>query len=1073
MTAQFLKNIKIRFGIKAFCIALNIAVVLIGCGVDQREQKLQSENKLPDLVDFNFHVKPILSDKCFACHGPDKANQKGDLRLDTEEGAFKTLLESGDYPIVAGDLEHSMVYKRISSTNPEFKMPPPEFNVTLSDYEIEIIKKWIEQGAVYKPHWAFTKLTDVKIPKIKEKDWVQNPIDNFIAYKLGEIRLQHAPEATKEELIRRLTFDLIGMPPTVQELEDFIQDDSSDAYEKVVDRLIASPHYGERMASEWLDVSRYADSHGYQDDRPRTMWPWRDWVIKAYNDNLPYDDFVTWQLGGDLLPNPTFEQKLATGFNRNHAITQEGGIIEEEYLTEYVADRVQTFGTAFMGLTMQCARCHDHKYDPISQQDFYQIYAFFNNVNEKGRISYFDQAPKPSIKYENELLEKEISDIKEMVAKLENDQLNFQLGIENELLENWFEQLDWETLKMDKLLSYYKMDFLETGSMKDEVTNTLAGTVNDKLEPNIPYPSIVKGRFGQATEFNGENTLVIGDIGDFGHNEEFSLGGWFNVSKQNTSKAGLLSRRNGELSQGGYGIYLDTDNSLTLELIHSKKHRIAVKTKAKILLNEWTNVFATYDGSGRASGAKLFVNGIQQKTTIISDNLEGKSILVGNQLTIGNWIARAINRSGYGGFTGAIDEVLIYGRRLSPLEIKYLIGSRPSFNRELAYNMYLNRESKEWNHLKEKLSDIRSKDTEIPYVMIMEELDSIKPAYILDRGVYDAKTDVVQRATPEAILEFSKSFPQNRLGLTKWLFDEKNPLTSRVTVNRIWQTIFGKGLVGTPEDFGNQGALPSHPELLDWLALDFITNDWNIKRTIKMLVMTSTYRQSSKVRKKSYRLDAENMYLSRGPYKKLSAEMMRDQALASSGLLHKKIGGKWVKPYQPTGIWKELANQIGENKYRMGKGGDLYRRSIYTYWKRTIPVPSMLTFDASERAMCTVKRQATSTPLQSLVLLNDPQYIEASRVLAERVVKSNEAPSEWIKKTFKSVVSRLPSEKEVELLMEVYTTELARFEVEENNDVKIVGIGSSKVNEEIDKSKLAAMTVVVSTIFNLDEAKHS
>lgn len=1058
---------------KASWIFVILAIFLLGCGGDPSEQGLLTENKLPGQVDFNFHVKPILSDKCFACHGPDMANQKADLRLDTEKGAFKTLLESGGYPIVAGDLEHSTVYKRITSTDPDVRMPPPEFNVTLSEYEIEVIKKWIEQGAEYKKHWAFTAPSEVEIPKVKEKDWARSPIDNFIADKLIENGLQPAPEATKEELIRRVTFDLIGMPPTIKEVDDFVSDNSSDAFEKVVDRLLRSPHYGERMASEWLDVSRYADSHGYQDDRQRTMWPWRDWVIKAYNDNLPYDDFVTWQLAGDLLPDPTFEQKLATGFNRNHAITQEGGVIEEEYLTEYVADRVQTFGTAFMGLTMQCARCHDHKYDPLSQKDFFQVYAFFNNVNEKGRISYFDLAPKPAMKYENELLEEEISDIKKMVAKLEKDQLNFELEIEEGKLKNWFETLDWEELKTKKLESYFKMDFQESGSLKDEVTQTLAGTLNDKLDAGIAYPSIVEGKLNKAIEFDGKNTLVIGDVGDFGHNEEFSLGGWINPLKKSKLKAGILSRRNGELNQGGYGIYLDADNSFTLELVHSKEHRIEVKTKAKIPINKWTNVFATYDGSGKASGIKLFVNGQRQKTTVVADNLEGKSILVGNYLTVGNWIARAINRSGYGGFTGAIDEVLAYSREINPLEIKYLLGFKPDFDQSLAYAMYLDKESKEWSQLKEKLSDIRGKDTEIPYVMIMEESDSIKPAYILDRGVYDAKTEVVERGTPEAILEFSEDLPQDRLGLAKWLFDKKNPLTSRVTVNRIWQTLFGKGLVSTPEDFGNQGALPSHPKLLDWLALDFMDHGWDIKRSIKMMVMTSTYRQSSKVGKKNHSFDPENRYLSRGPYKKLTAEMMRDQALASSGLLHNKIGGKWVKPYQPAGIWKELANQIGENKYRVGKGQDLYRRSIYTYWKRTIPVPSMLTFDASERAMCTVKRQATSTPLQSLVLLNDPQYIEASRVLAEQVVQTPEAPSEWVKKTFKRVISRLPSEKEVKLLMEIYDTELARFKVEANNDTKIIAIGSSEVNKEIDKSKLAAMTVVASAIFNLDEAKHS
>ncbi|MFY0654506.1 MAG: DUF1553 domain-containing protein [Cyclobacteriaceae bacterium] len=1054
----------------AFVFLISIS---ISCGQNNRNNSA-AKLIVPDKVDFNFHVKPILSDKCFACHGPDLANQKGDLRLDTEEGAFKTVLDPDVYPIVPGEPEKSEVYFRIISKNRDQMMPPPESNLKLSEYEIKVLIKWIEQGAEYKPHWAFTPPTDIAVPDIEESDWPTNPVDNFIAQKLEEIGLDHNEEASKEELIRRATFDIIGISPTPKEIDDFIDDESDNAYEKVVDRLLSSPHYGERMTSDWLDVARYADSHGYQDDRPRTMWPWRDWVVKAYNENLPYDDFVTWQLAGDLLPNPTFDQKIASGFNRNHAITQEGGIIEEEYLTEYAADRVQTFGTAFVGLTMQCSRCHDHKYDPISQKEFYQVYAFFNSIKERGKISYFDLAPEPSITYENEALESEVEEIKKMLTNLEIEKEQYHLKVDDESLKEWFGSLNWESLRTEGLETHYKLDFQEGGSLKDEVSKKYSGTLNYKLGDAIPIPDFVDGKFGKALEFDSTNTLTIGDIGDFEHYNEFSIGGWIKPSMTPNKKAGIISRRNGEQKQGGYGLYLAPDNSLSMELIHSSKYKITVKTKEKIRLDKWTNVYGTYDGSGKASGIKLYVNGTEQTTHIEKDSLFSKSILVGNQITIGHWMMRGIDRSKYGGFIGSIDEISVYNRMLSPFEVKYLFDKNPVFNKERAYQAYLIRRDDNYSEINRKLTALRSKDTVIPKVMIMEELDTLKPAYVLARGVYSAHGEQVVRGTPASILEFSNDLPKNRLGLSKWLFDEKNPLTSRVIVNRFWQTFFGKGIVKTPEDFGNQGAIPSHPELLDWLALDFMNNGWDMKRLVKTLVMSSTYRQSSKIDKKFYYTDTENIYLSRGPYKKLTAEMMRDQALASSGLLNKKIGGKWVKPYQPPGIWKELANQIGENKYRASKGEDLYRRSLYTYWKRTIPVPSMITFDAAERAMCTVKRQATSTPLQSLVLLNDPQYLEASRALAQSVIRlKNESPSEWINQAFKSIVSRAPTSEEVEMLLKTYHAEVSRFSSEQNSSDNVLKIGDSKIDPDIKKINLAAMTIVVNAIMNLDEAKHA
>ncbi|MFT6809896.1 MAG: hypothetical protein ACJA01_003138 [Saprospiraceae bacterium] len=1056
-----------------FFVIFFLIYVIISCGQDKNGSSLANLT-VPDKVDFNFHVKPILSDKCFACHGPDMANQKGDLRLDTKKGAFETELKSGRHPIAPGDLQNSEVYSRITQDDPDEIMPPPESNLTLSEHEIKVLTKWIEQGAEYKPHWAFTPPSEVPVPEIGEEEWPTNPIDNFVAQKLDIVGLDHSKEASKEELIRRVTFDLVGLSPSVEEIDDFVGDYSDHAFEKVVDRLLDSPHYGERMASEWLDISRYADSHGYQDDRPRTMWPWRDWVINAYNSNLPYNDFVTWQLAGDMLPDATFEQKLASGFNRNHAITQEGGVIEEEYLTEYAADRVQTFGTAFLGMTLQCARCHDHKYDPVSQKDYYQVYSFFNNITERGKISYSDLSPKPSMQYENAVLENEVEEIKTMLAQIEIEKAAFQPEIEEKILKTWYDNQNWEALKSEGLLTNYKLDFIESGTLKDEVTQAHFGTLNFKLPLTLKVPPFVPGKYGKALEFDGSNNLVIGDIGDFGNLQSFSLGAWIKPNETQSNTAGILSRRNGEHNRSGYGIYLDKNNKLRVQVVGTLNNMIDVRTKNSISKDQWTSVFGSYNGSGNASGVSLFINGKKQEVEVLSDNLDRKSIYVGTQLTIGHWMMRAKERNELTGFKGAIDEVSLYDRELSPPEVKCLYDQEPQYDSEAVYQAYLKRENKAYANIKNKSDSLRSIDTNIPKVMIMEELDSIKPAYILARGVYDAKRERVGRGTPEAILEFSDQLPQNRLGLANWLFDKRNPLTSRVIVNRYWQMLFGQGIVSSPEDFGNQGAIPSHPELLDWISSTVINDGWDMKNLVKLMVMSSTYRQSSIFDAKNHKLDPDNIYLSRGPYKKLTAEMMRDQALASSGLLNRKVGGKWVKPYQPPGIWKELANQIGENKYRQSTGSDLYRRSIYTYWKRTIPVPSMLTFDAAERAMCTVKRQATSTPLQSLVLLNDPQYIEASRKLAEELIKNNsDDPSIWIENAFKSLVTRSPSIDETDLLMDIYKAELERFEKDAESGLDVIQIGDSTSSESIDRNKLAALTIVVSAVLNLDETKHS
>ena len=687
-------------------------------------------NSVPENIDFNFHIKPIISDKCFACHGPDEKERAANLRLDTEKGLYQLTEDLSSYVINKENPEKSELLRRIFHDNKSISMPPPESNLILTDHEKSILEKWVMQGAEWKKHWAYIKPSLPKIPQVKNKDWVSNPIDNFVLKNIENNQLSISNIESKEILIRRLYFDLIGLPPSVQEVDDFINDKDEDSYLKLVDRLLDSKSYGERMASIWMDIARYGDSHGYQDDLERVMWPWRDWVIHAYNTNLSYDKFITWQIAGDLIPNATKEQIIATGFNRNHKITQEGGVIPEEYRSEYVADRTNTTSKVMMGLTMECARCHSHKYDDISHEEYYGMYSYFNNVDEDGLISYSDKAPKPNI------------------------------------------------------------------------------------------------------------TVTRNDI-------EKDLG---------------------------------------------------------------------------------FIN------------------------------------------------------------------------------------------LPDSISEVT--------FMVMKETENLRKTYILNRGSYDSPTKEVKPMTPTAVLPINKS-NSNRLDLANWFFDDENPLTSRVVVNRLWQQFFGVGIVATPDDFGSQGNRPTNPDLLDWLSVTFINDNWDTKKFIKRIVTSSTYMQTSKVNTSNKKLDPENVFLSYFPRQKLTAEMIRDNILASSGLLVNKIGGPSVKPYQPKGLWDEVIGGGGGSlaRYVPSTGENLYRRSVYTFWKKTVPPPSMMIFDASSRDNCEVKRQDTSTPLQSLTLMNNPEFIKAANYLADRIFNEETSLENKIKLLYRTVTGRSPSDIEIEKLARYYDDE--------------------------------------------------
>ncbi|UJH67081.1 PSD1 and planctomycete cytochrome C domain-containing protein [Allomuricauda sp. SCSIO 65647] len=769
-------------GVASFSICLTL--LLASCKQEERQQyqsvsTAEQIGKLPDTVDFSLHIKPILSDRCFKCHGPDENAIEADLSLHAAERAYKALGEKGDrYAIVPGDVEKSELVKRIFSEDQGMVMPPPESNLMLSDHEKELLKKWVAQGAEYKEHWAFVKPSKPRIPSTIEDEWCANEIDAFILKKLNDKGYEPSPKASNERLIRRISFDITGLPPDLEQIDTFIANDSESTYEMLIDSFLNSIDYAESMAASWMDVARYADTHGYQDDFERTMWPWRDWVIKAFYENMPYDEFVTVQLAGDLLPNATKETILATGFNRNHKITAEGGVIPEEYRIEYVEDRTNTFGTAFLGMTMECARCHDHKYDPVSQKEHFQLFGFFNNIDEKGLLSSADEIPAPYV----------------MVTKEEAQ------GV---------------------------LDFVNMGEYDKE---------------------------------------------------------------------------------------------------------------------------------------------------------------------------------------------------------------------------------------------------EVP-VMVMKEMKEPRPTFILDRGVYDQPTEQVSPATPERILPFPEEYPKNRLGLAKWLFHQDNPLTARVVVNRVWQKMFGKGLVESSYDFGNQGSLPTHPELLDFLAVKFMEEGWDLKKLIKYIAMSSTYRQSTKATDQLLEKDPENNWLARAPRLRLPAETIRDQALKISGLLNKTIGGPSVKPYQPEGIWEETTGGGGGStaRYVLSEGKNLYRKSLYTFWKRTVPPPSMMTFDASSRDLCSVKREETNTPLQALVLLNDPQLIETARAMAYQTSKEKNGVDEQILLLFRKATSRLPNDEEMKTLKAFYANSMSKIEEGEINIDEYLAIGEFSKDDIGSRKKWAGLALTAHAILNLDE----
>lgn len=1046
------------------------------------------ESSLPVEIDFNLHIKPILSDRCFACHGPDENKREAGLRLDLEEYALAAFGEGkNNFAIVPGSAHRSAVYNRIVSTDPDLMMPPPASNLALSETEIALITKWIEQGAVYKPHWSFIVPEKPQVPSIKIKQWAQNEIDHFVYDRMSKMGLEPSGMATKETLIRRVSFDLTGLPPTVQEVDDFLGDQSADAYEKLVDRLLESPHYGERMASEWLDVARYADSHGYQDDGMRNMWPWRDWVIRSFNSNLPYDDFIIWQLAGDMLPDAINDQILATGFNRNHPQSQEGGVIAEEYRVEYVADRANTLGKAFLGLSTECARCHDHKYDPISQKEYFQLYAFFNSVKENGQVPYMGEA-SPTLILTDEEVDEKLAYIHKQIRQ-QDKELNLNQEKYRRGFENWLAGI--KTNPNRKLIpkgsvGHYPLD----GPLNDQFKNLAdpSNPANMVVIQKDRELQIVEGKFGNAVKLVGDSYVDLGNkVAYFERNEPFSISLWYKALAD--SLEGPIFSKTGGFANGfrGYELLAAGDGSLKGLITHTwPANAIEVHTRETIPVGEWIHLAMVYDGSSKAAGLELYLNGKLLTVKIETDNLRRSILSYGkDKRSTGNPGNLQIGKRGTNFAEtldlSLVDEFSVFDRRLSALEVDALYTMSNPINpyielgKEMElFDYYLLTVDSDYQTNQRNLTRLRGEENAIlsaqPEVMVMEERREPRPTFILARGTYDAPTDEVFPGTPKSILELPDDFPKNRLGLASWVIHEKNPLTARVAVNRYWQLIFGRGIVSTTDDFGNQGAFPSHPELLDWLSVYFRDSGWNLKELLKLMVTSATYKQASDWSDLLREKDPENVWLARGPSYRMPVEMIRDNALAASGLLEKEIGGRSVKPYQPKGLWKELAT-ANVREYVQDTGKNLYRRGLYTIWKRSSPPPSMINFDATDKYTCTVERQKTNTPLQALVLMNDPQYLEASRALAEKMIKTGgDDLQKQISYGFKAMTSRSPDSEELRVLMGLYRMELEDFTASPETVVGLLNLGEYVTDSSLPREKVAAMTLVASTLVNYDEA---
>ncbi|TWT68535.1 Planctomycete cytochrome C [Crateriforma conspicua] len=1025
-------------------------------------------------IDFARDVRPILSDKCNYCHGPDDANRQAGLRLDRREDA-EYVLESGD------------LIDRITSDDPDMRMPPPESKLTLSDADVDTLRRWIDQGAPYAKHWSFQPLPGtVDVPAVQDDDWSRNPIDRFVVARLEKAGLSPADPASHTRWLRRVTFDLTGLPPTADQIARFIEackHDADAAYRDAVDRLLQSRSFGEHMAIGWLDLARYADSYGYQSDKLNTQWPYRDWVVRAFNENLPYDDFLTWQLAGDLLENPTTDQRLATAFNRIHRLNNEGGAVFEEWRVENVADRVHTFGTAVLGLTMECCRCHDHKYDPLPMRDYYALSAFFNSIDESGVYDRTAKVPCPSM-----LLPTEEQAVALEQAKRDADQ---RLEEYRRLVE---QARDRPTQKKQGITPPAELPDLKVAlSFDRDFDNSMKEiyhpSENDRGWTSMPdlvavegseIPTLPESQAADLADYKGETTRralsLDGQRGVTVHGVD-PLDRWtpFSVvvTLRETERSPLRSlivhhTRGTDCGYNGWDLTIVDGH------VESRMYRvwpgnaIGVRTVDPIPADVWHQLSATYDGSSDAEGLRLYLNGVPLPTRVLRNDIKKSSNVKvdhGGEFVVGQRF-RARGLTG-----GLIDDVRLYQRQLTAPELGYLATGRWEGDLADVYVSALDSECRDaMGRLTKARQAVVMAEEAMNEIPIMQEWDTPRETHLLARGQYDAPTDDstrVQRDVPTAIeLPWFDQWPQDRLGLARWVTHPNHPLTARVAVNHLWSRFFSAPLVRTPENFGLQGELPTHPELLDWLARDFVDNGWDVQRLCRQIVLSATYCQDSVPGEKTIEVDPENRLLSRGPAHRYSGEQIRDLALAASGLMDRQLGGPPVSPYQPgKDLWKE-SNGMSP-PYQQSVGESLYRRSLYSVWKRTVPLPNMMAFDATTREVCTVVRSRTNTPLQALVLLNDVQFVEASRVLAQDVLGAEDS-GDAVAAAFLRLAGRDADQEELQLLMTLLDDERRHYADHPKAAEQLISIGDSAVDATADPIELAAMTTVCQAILNLD-----
>jgi hypothetical protein len=1077
-------------------------------------------------VRFNRDVRPILSEYCGHCHGPDATKREADLRLDQAEDALRR--RDDHAVIVPGKPELSTLIARITSTDADERMPPASSQRTLTAAQIDTLRRWITEGAKFESHWSFVAPQKAPLPEVKEPGWARQPFDHYIQAAHDRLGITHAPQADAVTLIRRLSFDLTGLPPTPEMVERWKeklkaesrklenttpQRDSAALSSQLsafdsqlsafVDDLLASSRYGERMALPWLDAARYADTNGYQTDGPRNMWRWRDWVIDAFNRNQPFDQFTIEQLAGDLLPNATLDQRIATGFNRNHRGNAEGGIIPEEFRIEYVVDRVETTSTVWLGMTLGCCRCHDHKYDPVSQREFYQLFAFFNQVPEPGKAVRDDNSP-PMVKAPTPEMREQLQGIDQRLAQSQQ-RLDEQTATLQAALQSWQASGKPSSEPSRELLAGLTMKMSLDGDLtevREEPTLQYANLsslpptfrsikLHEPAEKKTPAwqrqpprfvdgdAKFVPGKVGQAVELDGRRYVDLDIACSFREMHRFSFGAWVQLADRHGGT--VVAKMEEDANHKGYGIHVDEGKVQVVLSGRLLDDAMIIESEQTLEPGRWYHLFATYDGNKFASGLRLYIDGQLAKTRVLMDLLSN-AIVNDDPLRIGS-------RGEEERFRGLIDDVRIYARDLSAEQVAILATADdvPALLKIPAAKRTPAQQAKLWaefvaNHAPqayreqvaqhEQLREERRMfEEQLPTVMVMLDQPGLRKTNLLLRGEYDRPGEQVEPGVPACFPPLPKNAPADRLALARWLTSREHPLTARVTVNRIWQQLFGQGLVKTAEDFGTQGEPPVHPEVLDWLAVDFVEHGWDVKRLVKTIVTSATYLQSSKAIATGGRglevNDPDNRLLARGARFRLSAEMVRDQALFASGLLVERVGGPSVKPYQPPGLWEEIAAAIVP--YVQDHGDNLYRRSMYTFWKRTVAPPAMMTFDAAGREACVVRTSRTNTPLQALNLLNDVTYVEAARALAQRVMRESPTTDERITRMFRHVLAREPRDDELALLRKSFDRHITRFRNDPAAARKLLAYGESPRDESLDVVEHAALAAVASTVLNLDE----